>query len=165
MHRMSAAFEVDSVEELALLVVTDENRRDNAALAADVCRAAGRAGVPILNLVHATSRSAIAVGVSRSRHRRMSQELTRGDRVHGARRVETIEPVASLSLRGPLMTGSPGYAARFFVALAESGIDVLAAAQSAAETNMTCYVHAGDLTHAVRALRAEFAATMSADGR
>ena len=80
-------------------------------------------------------------------------ELTRGDVAN----IYTIEGCAVVSSVGDNMRERPGLAGRMFATLGRSGVNVLAIAQGAAETNISAVVREDDARQAVHALHDEFA--------
>lgn len=84
-------------------------------------------------------------------------ELARGD----VSRVTTYPACAVISAVGDRMRQRPGLAGRMFSTLGRSGVNVLAIAQGAAETNISAVVHGADARHAVRALHEAFALARS----
>src|SRR5690606_25128298 len=80
-------------------------------------------------------------------------EIRRGD----VGRIYTIEGCAVLSVVGDQMRHRPGLAGRMFSTLGRSGVNVLAIAQGASETNISTVVRDAEVRQAVRALHDEFA--------
>ncbi len=80
-------------------------------------------------------------------------ELSRGD----VASIYTIEGCAVISSVGDNMRERPGLAGRMFSTLGRSGVNVLAIAQGAAETNISAVVREADARQAVHALHDEFA--------
>ncbi|MDX1547017.1 MAG: ACT domain-containing protein, partial [Rhodothermales bacterium] len=79
-------------------------------------------------------------------------ELRRGD----VSRVYAIPESAVVSAVGDQMRHQPGLAGRMFATLGRSGVNVLAIAQGAAETNISAVVRDDEVAHAVRALHEAF---------
>lgn len=80
-------------------------------------------------------------------------ELSRGD----VARVYSIEGCAVLSSVGDNMRERPGLAGRMFATLGRSGVNVVAIAQGASETNISAVVSDAEVRQAVHALHDEFA--------
>jgi aspartokinase/homoserine dehydrogenase 1 len=80
-------------------------------------------------------------------------ELSRGD----VASVYSIEGCAVLSAVGDNMRERPGLAGRMFATLGRSGVNVLAIAQGASETNISAVVTDSEVRQAVHALHDEFA--------
>lgn len=153
-----AEFTVESVKDLALLVVIDPRQDDKGALAAAVLHVADQERVSVVDVMQSSSRAAIAVVVRRHQRGRLSRGLrrARADGTCCAPRIDTVDAVSSLSLRGDSMAGRPGYAGRFFAALGRANVPILAAVQGSAETTIACYVHSTDRHRGERALREAF---------
>ena len=80
-------------------------------------------------------------------------ELVRGD----VARVYTMGQCAIVSVVGDNMRQRPGLAGRMFSTLGRDGVNVLAIAQGAAETNISAVISDAEGKHAVHALHDEFA--------
>jgi bifunctional aspartokinase / homoserine dehydrogenase 1 len=80
-------------------------------------------------------------------------ELTRGD----VSRIFAINECAVISVVGDYMRERPGLAGRMFSTLGRNGVNVLAIAQGAAETNISAVVRDADVRQGVRALHETFA--------
>lgn len=80
-------------------------------------------------------------------------ELSRGD----VASIYTIEGCAVISSVGDNMRERPGLAGRMFATLGRSGVNVLAIAQGAAETNISAVVRDSEARQAVHSLHDEFA--------
>lgn len=80
-------------------------------------------------------------------------ELSRGD----VSRIFAISDCAVISVVGDYMRERPGLAGRMFATLGRNGINVLAIAQGAAETNISAVVRDPDIRQGVRALHETFA--------
>lgn len=80
-------------------------------------------------------------------------ELARGD----VASVYTIEGCSVVSAVGDNMRERPGLAGRMFATLGRSGVNVLAIAQGASETNISAVVRDAEVKQAVHALHDEFA--------
>ncbi len=80
-------------------------------------------------------------------------ELSRGD----VASVYSIEGCAVISSVGDNMRERPGLAGRMFATLGRSGVNVLAIAQGASETNISAVVNDAEIKQAVHALHDEFA--------
>lgn len=80
-------------------------------------------------------------------------EITRGD----VGRIYTIEGCAVVSAVGDHMRERPGLAGRMFSTLGRSGVNVLAIAQGASETNISSVVRDAEVRQAVHSLHDEFA--------
>ncbi|MFB3131752.1 MAG: bifunctional aspartate kinase/homoserine dehydrogenase I [Rhodothermales bacterium] len=79
-------------------------------------------------------------------------EVNRGD----VSRVYALPACAIVSAVGDQMRHQPGLAGRMFSTLGRSGVNVLAIAQGAAETNISAVVHNDEVQQAVRALHEAF---------
>ncbi len=97
--------------------------------------------------VAAAEESAVAL------RRAFELELSRGD----VASIYTIEACAVISSVGDNMRERPGLAGRMFATLGRSGVNVLAIAQGAAETNISAVVRDAEAKQAVHALHDEFA--------
>ena len=97
--------------------------------------------------VHAADESAEAL------RQAFQLELARGD----VASIYTIEGCAVISSVGDNMRERPGLAGRMFSTLGRSGVNVLAIAQGAAETNISAVVRDAEARQAVHALHDEFA--------
>jgi aspartokinase len=153
-----AEFTVESVKDLAILVVVDPRQHHKGALAAAVLHVADQERVSVVDVMQSSSRAAIAVVVRRHQSGRLSRGLSRArpDGTGSAPRIDTVEAVSSLSLRGDIMAGRPGYAGRFFTALGRANVPILAAVQGSAETTISCYVRSTHRRRGERALREAF---------
>lgn len=103
-----------------------------------------------LCLVVRTDDAEISAGLLR---KAFHDELERGD----VGSVYTIERCAVVSVVGDNMRNRPGLAGRMFATLGRSGVNVLAIAQGASETNISSVVNDAEARQAVHALHDEFA--------
>lgn len=118
-------------------------------------------GISVLMVSQASSEQSLCLVVRESEAEAAAKairaafelELARGD-VHN---VYTVGECAVLSAVGDNMRERPGLAGRMFSTLGRSGVNVLAIAQGAAETNISAVVRDAEVRQAVNALHDEFA--------
>jgi bifunctional aspartokinase / homoserine dehydrogenase 1 len=80
------------------------------------------------------------------------------DRVYGdVSRISAIAGCAVIAAIGDRMRERPGLAGQMFSTLGRTGVNVLAIAEGAAETNISAVVRADELRHALKALHEAFA--------
>ena len=71
-------------------------------------------------------------------------------------RIEHIDNLAVLSIIGSRMRGTVGLSARFFGALGEAGVNVLAISQGSSERNVSIVIGGNDKERAMRAVHQAF---------
>jgi bifunctional aspartokinase / homoserine dehydrogenase 1 len=86
------------------------------------------------------------------------EEAFAEDRAYGAvSRISAISNCAIVSAVGDQMRERPGLAGQMFSTLGRTGVNVLAIAEGAAETNISAVVREDEVKHALRALHEAFA--------
>jgi aspartokinase len=71
-------------------------------------------------------------------------------------RIQRVDDLAVLSIIGSRMRGTVGISARFFGALGEAGVNVLAISQGSSERNISIVVSSSDKVAAMRAVHGAF---------
>jgi aspartokinase/homoserine dehydrogenase 1 len=151
---------VTSLEKLALLSVESRRPAPEASLAVRVLSALERAQLRIWTVTQSGHGQSLAfvVDAGAAGRARAVLEDALGDLL-ASREVElppTREPVTLVSLVAEAMGQWPNVAGRFFAALGNVGINVLAIAQGASSRSISCVVAAADTAEAVRTVHAAF---------
>jgi aspartokinase/homoserine dehydrogenase 1 len=144
----------------ALVTVRGTGMAGVPGIAARAFAALERAGISVALISQASSEQSICLGVPQDAaaavepalREAFASELTRGE-------IESIDvqpDVATVAVVGSGMAGVPGIAARFFGALADARVNVVAIAQGSSELNISAVVAGGDAAAAQRAAHAAF---------
>ena len=151
---------ISSVRGVAVVMVEGAGMQSAVGVGARLFGALSEAGVNVRMTSQASSEQSIclvvdgadadaAVGALEAAFER---ELGRGD----VRRVYAIPDCAVVSAVGEGMRHQPGLAGRLFATLGRAGVNVLAIAQGAAETNISTVVRSEDVGAALGALHEAF---------
>ena len=151
---------VSALGAQALVTVRGTGMAGVPGIAARAFAALERAGISVALISQASSEQSICVGIPQSAaaavepalREAFASELTRGE-------IESIDvqaDVATVAVVGSEMAGVPGIAARFFAALADAGVNVVAIAQGSSELNISAVVAGSDAAAAQRAAHAAF---------
>ncbi|MDF1503712.1 aspartate kinase, partial [Roseisolibacter sp. H3M3-2] len=144
----------------ALVTVRGTGMAGVPGIAARAFAALERAGISVALISQASSEQSICVGVPQSAAAAVEPALREAFAVELARgEIEGIdvEPeVATVAVVGSGMAGVPGIAARFFGALADAQVNVVAIAQGSSELNISAVVAGADAAAAQRAAHAAF---------
>ncbi len=144
----------------ALVTVRGTGMAGVPGIAARAFGALERAGISVALISQASSEQSICIGVPQSAtaavepalREAFAAEITRGE-IEGI----DVEPdVATVAVVGSGMAGVPGIAARFFGALADAQVNVVAIAQGSSELNISAVVAGKDAAAAQRAAHAAF---------
>ncbi len=151
---------VTSLEKLALLSVESRRPAPETSLAVRVLSALEEAELRIWTVTQSGHGQSLAfvVDAAAAERARAIVETALADFL-ASREVElppTREPVTLVSLVAEAMGQWPNVAGRFFAALGNVGINVLAIAQGASSRSISCVVAAADTAEAVRTVHAAF---------
>ncbi|WP_284348033.1 aspartate kinase [Roseisolibacter agri] len=144
----------------ALVTVRGTGMAGVPGIAARAFGALERAGISVALISQASSEQSICIGVPQSAtaavepalREAFAAEIARGE-IEGI----DVEPdVATVAVVGSGMAGVPGIAARFFGALADAQVNVVAIAQGSSELNISAVVAGKDAAAAQRAAHAAF---------
>jgi aspartokinase/homoserine dehydrogenase 1 len=162
-HGAKPRYPVKAVSALggqALVTVRGTGMAGVPGIAARAFAALERAGISVALISQASSEQSICLGVPQDAaaaiepalREAFAAELTRGE-------IESIDvqpDVATVAVVGSGMAGVPGIAARFFGALADARVNVVAIAQGSSELNISAVVAGSDAAAAQRAAHAAF---------
>jgi len=151
---------ISSVREVAVVMVEGAGMKAAVGVSARLFGALSEAGVNVRMVSQASSEQSICIVVDASDaadavaalERAFDRELARGD----VRRIYAIPNCAVVSAVGEGMRHQPGLAGRLFATLGRAGVNVLAIAQGAAETNISTVVRGEDVGAALGALHEAF---------
>jgi len=153
----------------ALLTVTGNGMLGVPGIAARTFGALHREGISVSLISQASSEHSICAGVPESHAERARASLQEAFREEIARReidgVELLGGLATISVVGLGMAGTPGIAARVFSALAKAGINVVAIAQGSSELNISFVVGREQAPEAQRRIHEAFQLSKIGGGR
>lgn len=160
---------LSAISAQALVTVTGNGMLGVPGIAARTFGALHREGISVSLISQASSEHSICLGVPQpaAEHARIS--LLDAFREEIARReidgVEVREGLATISVVGLGMAGTPGIAARVFTALAQGGINVVAIAQGSSELSISFVVEEGRAGEAGRRIHEAFQLSKIGGGR
>jgi aspartokinase/homoserine dehydrogenase 1 len=151
---------LSAIGQQALLTVSGNGMLGVPGIAARTFAALHREGISVSLISQASSEHSICLSVpqaeadsaSRSLREAFAGEITRRE-IDG---IEVESGLATISVVGLGMAGTPGIAARVFSALAGGGINVIAIAQGSSELNISFVVSQGDAPAAQRRVHETF---------
>ena len=151
---------ISSVRDVAVLMLEGGGIQSVVGVGARLFGALSTAGVNVQMTSQASSEQSVCFVVDgadaeagvRALRAEFEREIARGD----VRRVYAIPDCAVVSAVGEGMRHQPGLAGRLFATLGRAGVNVLAIAQGAAETNISTVVRGADVQAALRALHEAF---------
>jgi aspartate kinase len=150
---------VAAIEGLSMVTVEGRGMLGVPGIAARTFAAVAGQGASVLMISQSSSEQSISfvipgaavAAVVRAVEREMSQELARRD----IDRIWALDPVTIVTAVGAGMRSTPGVAVRIFGALAQAGINVIAAAQGSSECSISLVLSAADAQEAVRQIHQE----------
>ncbi|WP_412069560.1 bifunctional aspartate kinase/homoserine dehydrogenase I [Rubrivirga sp. IMCC43871] len=151
---------LSAVRDQAVVTVEGGGLQSVVGVSARLFAALSDAGVNVRMISQASSEQSVCVVVDgadadasvAALREVFAAEIARGD----VRAVEAIEDCAVVSAVGEGMRHQPGLAGRLFATLGRAGVNVLAIAQGAAETNISLVVRQPDVGAALGALHEAF---------
>ncbi len=151
---------LSAVRDQAVVTVEGGGIQSVVGVSARLFEALSAAGVNVRMISQASSEQSVCVVVDGldaeasvdALRDAFSSEIARGD----VRSVEAIPGCAVVSAVGEGMRHQPGLAGRLFATLGRAGVNVLAIAQGAAETNISTVVRQADVRAALGALHEAF---------
>ncbi|WP_420456283.1 bifunctional aspartate kinase/homoserine dehydrogenase I [Rubrivirga sp.] len=151
---------LSAVRDQAVVTVEGGGIQSVVGVSARLFEALSAAGVNVRMISQASSEQSVCVVVDgldaeasvEALRQAFSSEIARGD----VRSVEAIPGCAVVSAVGEGMRHQPGLAGRLFATLGRAGVNVLAIAQGAAETNISTVVRQADVRAALGALHEAF---------
>ncbi|GJM09770.1 MAG: bifunctional aspartokinase I/homoserine dehydrogenase I [Lysobacteraceae bacterium] len=151
---------ITAVRYMALIAVEGSGMMGVPGIARRLFGALKRGDISVVMISQASSEQSICLAVNEADSERaveliedeFSHELTRGQ-LQGIG-VHTGQSVVAAV--GDAMVGQPGVAARFFGALANSGVNVRAVAQGSSERNISAVIDDAQTQRAIRAIHAAY---------
>ena len=151
---------LSAVDDQAVVTVEGSGLQAVVGVSATLFRALAEAGVNVRMISQASSEQSVCVVVDAADapasvaalERAFAAEIARGD----VRAIGVIDGCAVVSAVGEGMRHQPGLAGRLFATLGRAGVNVLAIAQGAAETNISLAVRQADVGAALAALHEAF---------
>jgi aspartokinase/homoserine dehydrogenase 1 len=160
---------LSAVHGQALVTVTGNGMLGVPGIAARTFSALHRAGISISLISQASSEHSICLGVPADQADAARESLLEAFQEEIAHReidgVELIRDLATLSVVGLGMAGTPGIAARVFSALAAVGINLVAIAQGSSELNISFVVEASQAAESQRRIHDAFQLSKIGGGR
>eukprot|EP00519_Triparma_laevis_P004295 CAMPEP_0182514406 /NCGR_PEP_ID=MMETSP1321-20130603/35688_1 /TAXON_ID=91990 /ORGANISM="Bolidomonas sp., Strain RCC1657" /LENGTH=903 /DNA_ID=CAMNT_0024721601 /DNA_START=227 /DNA_END=2935 /DNA_ORIENTATION=- len=149
-----------SIDSLAILNVEGSGMVGVKGVARRLFGTLEDSGISIILIAQASSEHSISLALEQkdaSRAKAVLEEVFSRELKHGhISDVSVIAPASIVAAVGDGMSAVTGVAGRFFRALGESKINVLAIAQGASERNISAMVPGADATRALRAVHAAF---------
>ncbi|MEO0557037.1 MAG: bifunctional aspartate kinase/homoserine dehydrogenase I [Bacteroidota bacterium] len=151
---------ISSVRDVAVVMVEGAGMKAAVGVSSRLFGALSAQGINVRMVSQASSEQSICIVVDAADANAavtalelaFERELARGD----VRRVYAIPDCAVVSAVGEGMRHQPGLAGRLFATLGRAGVNVLAIAQGAAETNISTVVRGADVAAALSALHEAF---------
>jgi len=151
---------VTSLENLALLSVESRRSAPESSLAVRVLSALDEAQLRVWMVTQSGHGQSLAfvldAGAAAHAHEVLESALADLLATHEVELPQARSPVSLVSLVGEAMGQSPNVAGRFFGALGNVGINILAIAQGASSRSISSVVGAADTSEAVRTVHAAF---------
>jgi aspartokinase/homoserine dehydrogenase 1 len=151
---------LSAISGQALLTVTGNGMLGVPGIAARTFGALHRESISVSLISQASSEHSICLSVPEAYAEAARKSLLEAFREEIARRevdgVDVLSGLATISVVGLGMAGTPGIAARVFTALARGGINVVAIAQGSSELNISFVVEAADAGEAQRRIHEAF---------
>jgi aspartokinase/homoserine dehydrogenase 1 len=153
----------------ALVTVTGNGMLGVPGIAARTFGALHRQGISVSLISQASSEHSICAGIPEAQADAAQKSLLEAFREEVSRRevdgVEVLRGLATISVVGLGMAGTPGIAARVFNSLAPAGINVVAIAQGSSELNISFVVEAARSGEAQRRIHDAFQLSKIGGGR
>ena len=151
---------ISSVRDVAVVMLEGAGIQAVVGVGARLFGALSEAGINVQMTSQASSEQSVCLVVNSAEadaavaalRRSFADEIARGD----VRRVYAIPDCAVISAVGEGMRHQPGLAGRLFGTLGRAGVNVLAIAQGAAETNISAVVRKEDVRAALGSLHEAF---------
>jgi aspartokinase/homoserine dehydrogenase 1 len=160
---------LSAISDQALVTVTGNGMLGVPGIAARAFGALHREGISVSLISQASSEHSICAGIPNAQADDARRSLLEAFREEIARRevdgVEMLRDLATISVVGLGMAGTPGIAARVFTALAPAGINVVAIAQGSSELNISFVVEAARSGEAQRRIHDAFQLSKIGGGR
>ena len=151
---------ITAIRNLSMVTVEGRGMMGVPGVAARVFGAVARESISVLMISQSSSEQNICFAIPQEATARaeaaLRQELAPEVGRHDIDRVDSTSPVAIVAVVGAGMRGSPGVAAKTFVALARAGINIIAIAQGSSEYNISFVIDQERMAEAVRLIHAEF---------
>ncbi len=151
---------LSAIANQALVTVAGNGMLGVPGIAARTFSALHKAGISVSLISQASSEHSICAGVPERQGEAARRSLLEAFREEIARRevdgVEVLGGLATISVVGLGMAGTPGIAARVFGALSSGSINVVAIAQGSSELNISFVVGAGQAGEAQRRIHDAF---------
>jgi aspartokinase/homoserine dehydrogenase 1 len=160
---------LSAIANQALVTVAGNGMLGVPGIAARTFGALHKKGISVSLISQASSEHSICAGVPGQQAEEAKRSLLEAFREEIARRevdgVEVLGGLATISVVGLGMAGTPGIAARVFGALSNGGINVVAIAQGSSELNISFVVEAGQAGEAQRRIHDAFQLSKIGGGR
>jgi len=154
---------VTAVRDLALLNIQGNGMIGIPGVSSRIFAVLGREGINIMMISQSSSEHSICLVLKAADARRAVYAIRDEFRLELERKLieEVIctSKVASVSIIGAGMRGTPGISGKFFDALGRYRINVLAIAQGSSELNISAAILEKDYKHAVQAIHTAFGLT------
>ena len=160
---------LSAIPAQALVTVTGNGMLGVPGIAARTFSALHREGISVSLISQASSEHSICAGIPDAQADDARRSLLEAFREEISRRevdgVEMLRDLATISVVGLGMAGTPGIAARVFTALAPAGINVVAIAQGSSELNISFVVEGSRAGEAQRRIHDAFQLSKIGGGR
>jgi len=151
---------IASIEEISLVNIEGGGMMGIPGFAARIFGALARDGINIIMISQASSEHTICLVFRTAEGERalaaLNRELAPELASRRIARFELIGGLATVSVIGENMHGTPGIAGRLFSSLGRAGVNILVIAQGSSERNISFVIEEKDHTKAVRTIHAEF---------
>ena len=152
---------LSAVSGQALVTVSGNGMLGVPGIAARTFAALNREGISVSLISQASSEHSICASLpeaaAEQARRSLLEAFAEEIRRHEIDGIEVLRNLATISVVGLGMAGTPGIASRVFSALAAAGINVVAIAQGSSELNISFVVQASQASQALRRIHDAFA--------
>ncbi|MGV6852011.1 MAG: bifunctional aspartate kinase/homoserine dehydrogenase I [bacterium] len=151
---------ISSVDDLSLLNIEGTGMIGVPGTAEKVFRALHDKGVSVVMISQGSSEHSICVAVNENQsdcaQRILTEEFAAEIQQGKITQILNEKGISILALVGDAMTGQPGIAGRFLMALGQAGVNIRAIAQGSSERNISVAIRKKESTRALRAAHAAF---------
>ncbi|WP_129595443.1 bifunctional aspartate kinase/homoserine dehydrogenase I [Seramator thermalis] len=151
---------ISSINDTALITITGLGMVGVIGVNKRIFTALANVGISVFLVSQASSESSTSIGV-RSVDAALSQKVLNHEFAHeiamgSINEIQVEYDLATIAIVGQNMRHVPGIAGKFFETLGRSGINIVALAQGAGETNISCVISKNDLRKSLNVIHDSF---------
>lgn len=151
---------ITAISDLALVNVVGKGMLGVAGIAARVFGATAAAGANVMMISQASSEYSICFVIKQNEAKKAAEAVKKefGQEFHRGilEKVEVNPEMSIVAIVGDGMAGRMGVAAKFFTALSEAGVNIIAIAQGSSERNISVLIKSEGIQKAVRSVYNKF---------